>query len=222
MTLRLAIAILVLVGMPAFAHRLDEYLQATIISVEKDRVQAQMTLTPGVAVVPMLIPSIDTDANGVISGTEQQAYAERVLQDLSLAIDGQHLKLQLLSVQFPALQEMQEGRGQIQLEFKADLPLGGRKRRITLENRHQSGIAAYLVNVIVPRDPNIRIAAQSRNYSQSSYVLEYEQTDIGPHSASAGFGKESMVWLGLIALFMSIRLVEGIVRRRTIHPNNEQ
>jgi len=177
MTLRLAIAILVLVGMPAFAHRLDEYLQATIISVEKDRVQAQMTLTPGVAVVPMLIPSIDTDANGVISGTEQQAYAERVLQDLSLAIDGQHLKLQLLSVQFPALQEMQEGRGQIQLEFKADLPLGGRKRRITLENRHQSGIAAYLVNVIVPRDPNIRIAGNKTIYeirSNPTLVLVFE------------------------------------------------
>ncbi len=47
-----AAAILVLAGTPAFAHRLDEYLQGTIISVEKNRVDFQMTLTPGVAVFP--------------------------------------------------------------------------------------------------------------------------------------------------------------------------
>jgi hypothetical protein len=60
------IAILILAAMPAFAHRLDEYLQGTIISVEKARVQVQMTLTPGVAIFPFLIPNIDTDRNGVI------------------------------------------------------------------------------------------------------------------------------------------------------------
>ena len=45
-----AAAILLLPGAPVSAHRLDEYLQATLISVEKDRVQAPMRLVPGVAV----------------------------------------------------------------------------------------------------------------------------------------------------------------------------
>ena len=49
-------AILLLAGTPASAHRLDEYLQATTISVEKDRVQAQIRLTPGVAVFSVGAP----------------------------------------------------------------------------------------------------------------------------------------------------------------------
>jgi hypothetical protein len=41
--------LLVLSTSPAAAHRLDGYLQGGIISVEKGRIEAQMTLTPGVA-----------------------------------------------------------------------------------------------------------------------------------------------------------------------------
>ena len=37
-------------GAPASAHRLDEYLQATTIALEKNRVHAELRLTPGVAV----------------------------------------------------------------------------------------------------------------------------------------------------------------------------
>ena len=71
------VAILLFTGTPALAHRLDEYLQGTIISIEKDRVDAQMTLTPGVAVFPTLIADIDPNSDGVISGIEQRAYAGR-------------------------------------------------------------------------------------------------------------------------------------------------
>jgi len=45
-TLAAAAAILLSLGAPVSAHRLDEYLQATIISVEKDRLQALMRLAP--------------------------------------------------------------------------------------------------------------------------------------------------------------------------------
>src|SRR5918911_254751 len=108
MKVRLAVAgaILLLAAAPASAHRLDEYLQATTMSVEKDRVQAQLRLTPGVAVFRRVLATIDTDADGVISEAEQQAYAQRVLGDLSLAIDGNHLRLQLVSATFPGIEEM--------------------------------------------------------------------------------------------------------------------
>jgi hypothetical protein len=105
----LAAALLALAGMPAWAHRLDEYLQGAIISVEKDRIQAQMTLTRGVAVFAGLFSYIDSDADGLISETEQRAYAAQVLDDLSLSIDGHRLRPQLLSIRFPSTDEMKEG-----------------------------------------------------------------------------------------------------------------
>jgi len=71
------------------AHRLDEYLQATIISVEQNRIDASMRLVPGVAVVPAVLANIDINQRRLLSEMEQRAYAERVLQDLSLTIYGQ-------------------------------------------------------------------------------------------------------------------------------------
>src|SRR5580658_9317765 len=129
-----AAAILVLAAPSALAHRLDEYLQGAIIAVEKTRVDVELTLTPGVAVFPRLIVDIDTDGNGVVSTTEQQAYVGRILRDLTLKIDGQPLTSRLLSMEFPAIGEMKEGRGEIRIEFESALPAGGPNRKLTLEN----------------------------------------------------------------------------------------
>jgi hypothetical protein len=168
-----AAAIVLLSGERAFAHRLDEYLQAALISVEKDRVELSMRLVPGVAVSSWVLAGIDTNGDGVISRAEQQAYAERVLGDLSLTAEGNRLRPRLVSVHFPAVEEMKEGLGEIRIELSADLPQGGPNRRLVLQNAHQYRIAAYLMNCLVPRDPDIRIVAQTRNEQQSIYRVDY-------------------------------------------------
>jgi len=170
-----AAAILLSLAGVASAHRLDEYLQATLISVEKDHVQASLRLIPGVAVFRSVIASIDSNGDGVLSSAEQWAYAERVLGDLSLTADGNRLTPRLVSVHFPAIEDMKEGLGEIQIEFTVDLPRGGPNRKLIFESHHQARIAAYLVNCLVPRDPDIRIVAQTRNEQQSFYQLDYVQ-----------------------------------------------
>jgi hypothetical protein len=184
---RVAIPVILLCAMPALAHRLDEYLQATLISVEKNRVQAQIRLTPGVAVFPIVFANIDTNADGVISEAEQRDYARHVLRDLSLTADARPLKLRLLSAKFPQIEEMKNGMAEIQLEFDADIPQIGGTRRLIFENRHQAAIGAYLVNALVPGDPDIHLIAQNRNYQQSFYQLDYVQ---------AGWRLSSTWWSG--------------------------
>jgi hypothetical protein len=170
-----AAAILLSLGVGAFAHRLDEYLQATIISVEKDRIEASMRLVPGVAVSSVVLASIDTNGDGAISETAQRTYAQRVLGDLSITVDGKSASPRLVSQKFPATEEIKEGLGEIQIEFTVDLPRGGAERRIVFENHHRSEISAYLMNCLVPRDPSIRILTQNRNERQSFYQLDYAQ-----------------------------------------------
>src|SRR5437763_12980425 len=96
----LVAVILLFAPAPALTHRLDEYLQSTLISISKDRLEAQITLTTGVAIFPKLAADIDTNADGAVSQTEQREYAGRVLRDLSLTIDGHPLTPQLVSTQF--------------------------------------------------------------------------------------------------------------------------
>jgi hypothetical protein len=198
----LAAAILLLAATPAAAHRLDEYLQATLISVEKDRIQAEMRLTPGVAVLPIVLANIDTDGDGMISEAEQRTYAQRVLRDLSLSVDGNALPFRLGATKFPKVEAMKEGLGEIQLEITADLPPGHGHRRLVLENHHQSRIAAYLVNCLAPRDPDIRIAVQNRNYEQSFYQLDYDQA-----GSRTGLLSLSNAALGAFTLLLSARFV---------------
>jgi hypothetical protein len=111
MKLRLivAAAFLLCLVRVASAHRLDEYLQATIISVDKDHIQASMRMIPGVAVSSSVIASIDTNGDGIISDAEQRAYAQRVLGDLSLTVDGKSVQPKLVSVDFPQIELMREG-----------------------------------------------------------------------------------------------------------------
>ena len=166
-------AAIFLSAMALSAHRLDEYLLGTIVSVEKNRVEAQMMLTPGVAVFPAVWAQIDRNSDGVVSEAEQQAYALRVLGDLSVAIDGRTVQPRLTHVQFPAIGELRGGNGEIEIDFTAEVPPGGGTRRLTMENRHGGSMAAYQVNCLVPRDPAVRIVAQKRNYTQSQYELDY-------------------------------------------------
>ena len=191
-------AIILSTAGPVSAHRLDQYLQATLISVEKDHVQLSMRLVPGVAVAATVLADIDTNRDGVISETEGRAYAERVLRDLSLSVDGNRLSPRLVSVEFPKKEEMRAGLGDIQIEFSADLPRGGANRKLIFENHHESRMAAYLVNCLVPRDKDVQVIAQNRNQLQSFYELEYAQagdrSDLASiESSSRGRGSPSTV-----------------------------
>jgi hypothetical protein len=170
-----AVAIVLALGAPASAHRLDEYLQAALISVERDRVSVSMRLVPGVAIASALLAGVDRNRDGILSESEQRAYAEFVLGDLLLTVDGKSLKPVLVSVDFPAIDEMREGLGEIRIEFSAALPRGGPNRRLIFENHHQNLIGVYLVNCLVPRDMDIRVIAQTRNEQQSFYQLDYVQ-----------------------------------------------
>ena len=191
-------AIILAVATPAFAHRLDEYLQATTIAVEKDRVRTELRLTPGVDVFPVILAAIDTDRNGVFSEGEQQAYAGRVQRDLSLAVDDHRLRLRLVSSNFPTIQELSQGLGAIGLVFDADVPLGGPERRLVFENRHLSRIGVYLVNGLVPSDPDILAGTQRRNRRQSHYELDYVQAGVA--LAPPARSTISRGWLGAAAL----------------------
>jgi hypothetical protein len=93
-TTAVIIAFVLLLGKTAFAHRIDEYLQATILSVKANRVQASMRLIPGMLVSSFVIAAIDSNGDGVSSEGEERAYAQHVLGDLSITIDGQNIRPQ--------------------------------------------------------------------------------------------------------------------------------
>jgi hypothetical protein len=77
---------------------------------------------------------------------------------------------------------------------------------LIFENHHQSRIAAYLVNGLVPRDPDIRLIAQNRNASQSFYQLDYVQASVRSDALFFGWWSWTRGWIGLAALVLLARL----------------
>ena len=186
-----AAALLVALAAPAGAHALDEYLQAVLIGIEKDRVTISLRLVPGVAVLPDVLRGMDGNGDGDVSVAERQSYPVRVLDDLHLSLNGERLPLRLISADIPAPEQFQGGVGQMRMEFIAELPPAPAQRRLVLENRHQSRIAAYLVNSLATIEPDIRLLTQRRNADQSFYQLDYRQAGGVPGTAAAdlsGFG----------------------------------
>lgn len=210
-TLLAGAALLLLSAPAAHAHRLDEYLQATLISLGKDRVQAQIRLTPGVAVFPRVFGEIDANADGMLSGAEQRAYAARVVRDMSLAVDGTRVPLRVTALTFASVAEMREGRGEIQIDVDAVVPDGGFERGLAFENRHLPSISVYLVNALHPRDLDIQINRQTRNYEQSSYRMDYVQA--GVVEASPTWWAEMRTWIVVFALVLLASLGVLAVRR---------
>ena len=175
-TLRALLSSVAVLALPsaAFAHRLDEYLQATLVVVEPAGVRLQINLTPGIAVAEALLAGIDRDHDDAISRDEAAAYARRLQGDLMLRLDGQILDLTLTASDWPAPAELRDGVGVIRLEFKASYSrLGAGLHRFAFENRHLPAVSVYLINAALPQSRVIRITRQTRSDTQATGEIDF-------------------------------------------------
>lgn len=159
----------------AWAHRLDEYLQATLVGLSPQRVEINLSLTAGIAVVSNVVAVMDIDGNQVISPQEERAYGELVLGDLTASVDDARLALQVTGTKFPGMAEFREGLGSVQLKFEGSLPrLNPGVHQLKIENRHLPAMSQYLMNALVPESPMILIRHQERNEAQTRYTVTIE------------------------------------------------
>jgi hypothetical protein len=156
------------------AHRLDEYLQATLVVIERDAVRLQIHLTPGVAVAERVLAHIDRNADGAISGDEATAYADSLKRDLTLRVDAREADLTLIGSHCPEPIALRTGEGIIQIELQATIgPLAAGAHILTLENRHLTSLSAYLLNAAKPTTRTVQITRQRRTDNQSSGTIEF-------------------------------------------------
>jgi hypothetical protein len=153
----------------ARAHRLDEYLQATLIGLNRNGVDVEINLTPGVAVLPAVMAAIDRNGDGSISVDEAQAYSTRVIREVGLTIDGQAAPLSFRESSFPKVEEMRQGLGTIRLKLRTSRT----GHELRFENRHLPQISAYLVNCLAAPGDGLTVAHQERDELQKSIRFDY-------------------------------------------------
>jgi hypothetical protein len=159
---------------PASAHRMDEYLQATRLSIDVDRVDLEIDLTPGVAMASEVFGSIDTNRDGEISQSEGDAYARRMLRSVVLSVDGSFSPITLVDARFPPFRDMSLGIGTIRLRATAKVRAAGAGRhRVSFLNKHRPESSVYLVNALVPGNPRVQLGDPQRDIAQHGLTLDY-------------------------------------------------
>jgi hypothetical protein len=158
----------------ATAHRLDEYLQATLIGIARGGVDLEIQLTPGVAVLPVVMPEIDRNRDGRISAEEAHAYATRVVREVELRVDGRPASLSLVESTFPTLEEMRQGLGTIRLKVRASGLEGySAAHGLRFINRHLPQVSVYLVNCLAAPGDGLTVGRQERDLAQRSISFGY-------------------------------------------------
>ena len=194
---------------PLSAHRLDEYLQATRIGIDPDRVRIELDLTPGVSVAPRILAEIDRDHDGAVSREEALGYEARVTRDIRLDVDGRPLALEPVESQCHLVGQVLKGEGTLSVQWAAAVPaLGPGTHRLRYRNGHHADIGVYLANALVPASTRVAVTAQQRDVDQKELVIEYELRD--PAHANAGW------WLA--ALASGVALFAGVWRRSHREP----
>lgn len=170
----LLLGLVLVLASEAWAHRLDEYLQATRISVATNRVDVSMELTPGVAVADQVLAVLDKNGDRRVSSEEAAAYAQHVLKDIQIKLDEKELALTVVETSFPTFREMKAGTGILRIKTTASVAsLSPGKHTLSLTNAHLPAISVYLVNALTPKDRTIQITKQTRDEFQKNYHLEF-------------------------------------------------
>jgi hypothetical protein len=204
-TLRAAIVFAVVLPAEPAAHQLDEYLQAARLSLARDRIALELSLTPGANLASVIVSLLDRDADSAISPMEAGAYGQAVLSDLLLELDGRPVPLTLIRVEVPSIGEMREGSGTILVHAAGPVEavLAGR-HRLDFRNTHQSAASVYLANAMAPEDGDVRVAAQERDPRQQAFRVQY---DVRPQWPAR------LAWLILAAAALSMVMARRAAAR---------
>jgi len=176
----------------ADAHRLDEYLQATLLSIAVDRIDLEIDLTPGVNIATEALGWIDVNGDGRISPLEADAYARGMLGDVLLSVDGRSTPVTFVDVRCPEPGDMRLGVGTIRVRATAGMPAAASGRHeISYLNRHRPDVSVYLVNALAPVDPRIEIGSQRRDVAQRGVTVAFNAAPspiwVRASSVAAGF-----------------------------------
>jgi nickel/cobalt transporter (NicO) family protein len=158
----------------ALAHPLDVYLQASYITVAPAEIGIELDLSPGVLVVPQMLPQLDTDRNQQVSEAEGQAYVDTVLRNVVLQVDGKPMTLAVTTITMPDYLTFQSGYGMIRIFTTVSLPDGlTGTHQIAYTNTFTPTGSAYQVNTFVEKGAALTLGKQNRDSIQQSLTVDY-------------------------------------------------
>ena len=196
----LAVSVVMAGAESAWAHRVDEYLQALRVDIRADGIVLALDLTPGASLAPGILAALDPDGDGSIEPRAGDAYAGEVMRSLRLTIDGRPSAIALASRNFASPDELRAGTGVVRLVFMAEVSQPPGSHRIEIENGYRQDVSVYLANALRPGSGAVTIASQLRDPRQQSLTIDYVVGGRGLLTrASASWTAVAMLLIGFTA-----------------------
>lgn len=188
------------------AHQIDEYVGVTLVEVQRDRIRAFLSLTPGSDIAAGVIAAIDTNRDGRFSDQEVADYAREMSDGVTIALDAARLPTRLIATTVPPPEDLHSGQAIIRLTLESTPP-PQRPGRHSLEiSNANRALTVLLANALVPPDPHVRILQQSRDWYQRRLEITY---DVTPRSLTP------WIALGAIVVLLGGALTLRQYRRRS-------
>jgi hypothetical protein len=154
------------------AHRFDELLQAARVSIEADRVDVELDVTPGVSTADSFIRALDTSGDGVVSQREAWGGATTLVHALDVRVDGRPLHAELITVDTPDVASLRSGEGTMVVRAQAKVStLAAGPHRIVFRNGNDMPGSVFMANVLVPSD-RLAVNAQTHTADQRELTVD--------------------------------------------------
>ncbi len=208
---------------PADAHPLDVYLQASYITVQSTGVGIEVDISPGTEVAADLVARLDTDHDGKFSDEEGRAFADVVVADLAVSVDGTSLPITIANVGLPTYKATAAGYGTVKIVATAPGPVSTGTHTVAYENRSRASKSVFQANAFLQDGLRARVGTQERDADQST--LTFPVTIEGGADGSAtspaegeGSGTLHLVAAGAAAVALAgcaVPLRRSVERRRS-------
>ena len=162
----------------ADAHPVDEVVQGAYLTLALGELRLELDVTPGSEVAGRVLPALDPDGDRAVSEDEAQAFAQDVLDQSTLTLDGVMAEWELVDVTVPPLGELATGNAILKIMATAARPEAPGDRVLAYENRYEPAKSLWIANVFLQpgSDWVYRVTGQERSDDGKGLTVRYTST----------------------------------------------
>ena len=155
----------------AGAHPVDEVVQSAYLLIAPDRLRLELDITPGPIVSPTVLRTLDPNDDGILSPAEKRAYGRRVLDGLTLRIDGRPVAWRFDQIGVPSYNMLRRRAGTVQLFAVARVAIGHGPRQLTFHNAYRPARGPVTANVFAAPATAFGFADQRRSNDGRAFAV---------------------------------------------------
>ncbi|WP_419826202.1 hypothetical protein [Sphingomonas sp.] len=162
----------------AFAHPVHEVVQNAYITLSPGTVGLELELTAGPQVAGKIIRALDSNGDRRIGPAEANAFADRMLAQSRLTIDGRSLAIRTLSVEMPSYAALLGAHGTIRIVAAAARPDRAGPATLAYRNGYSPAESRCDANIFLRAGGQMayRIQGQDRSPDGRALVVHYSTT----------------------------------------------